>query len=581
MAKVYLSLVTSKGGVNKLMVVKVLKKDVLQGAEDGLEVFWDEARLATRLQHPNIVHTYEVGEIDGNYFLAMEYLDGQMYRVVQARASDARLPLADELRILSETARGLHYAHELKDFRGVPLGVVHRDISPQNVFVTYEGQVKLIDFGIAKTHDASHETSAGLIKGKLNYIAPEQLRGDALDRRADIFALGVMLWEAVAGRRFTAHLSEVAKVHARITGDEPNIRVVKPEVSEALAAIIDRALALDREQRWADAQSFADALDAYIESTGQHPSIKGLASRMQSLFAQEHTSMRQIIDARVQAILERTSDDVLEDIPSLPVPEEALLHSGTQSASATRASTSGTRASAGSDSQPVEVTGIRHAWAALGQPLQRRVGLGLLIVAAAAAVALLRPGTQSSAAAVGPAAASHGASVATAQLAAAPGVVPVASAADAPAEPQQVTLSLVVSPTDAHVAIDGAPLDAPFSGAFPRSKALHRIEVTAAGYRPFARLLPFDRDHSVEVTLEPEAQADNSNSNSNGKRNSAARARADRRTVVVGLAANQDVRAVPNEEPRRPATLAPGADIPVAGGTLGRSEIDTSNPYAN
>src|SRR5688572_26864638 len=165
MAKVYLALVAGPSSVNKLMVVKVLKNDVLQGLEGGLDLFWDEARLATRLLHPNIVHTYEVGEIDGHHFLAMEYLDGQVYRVLQSRSQEARLPLSEELRILVEVARGLHHAHELTDYRGVPLGVVHRDISPQNVFITYQGQAKLIDFGIAKTHDGSHETRVGMIKG--------------------------------------------------------------------------------------------------------------------------------------------------------------------------------------------------------------------------------------------------------------------------------------------------------------------------------------------------------------------------------------------------------------------------------
>lgn len=121
MATVYLALVAGPGGFNKLLVVKVMKEEVLAGCEDGVDLFWDEARLSARLIHPNIVHTYEVGESDGRYFLAMEYLEGQAYRTVQHRTARNRLPLAEEIRILAETARGLHYAHELRDFDGRPI----------------------------------------------------------------------------------------------------------------------------------------------------------------------------------------------------------------------------------------------------------------------------------------------------------------------------------------------------------------------------------------------------------------------------------------------------------------------------
>ncbi|HEX6240152.1 MAG TPA: serine/threonine-protein kinase, partial [Polyangiales bacterium] len=203
MAKVYLALRAGPAGFNKLLVVKVLRDDGPGGVEDGLSMFWDEARLAAQLVHPNIVHTYEVGENQGEYFLAMEYLDGQSYRAVSKRAAGrGPLSLAEHLRILSESARGLHYAHQLKDFSGQPLGVVHRDVSPQNIFVTYDGQVKVLDFGIAKTRDAEHKTQVGVIKGKIDYMAPEQLRGSELDGRADVFALGVMLWEAISGVSF-------------------------------------------------------------------------------------------------------------------------------------------------------------------------------------------------------------------------------------------------------------------------------------------------------------------------------------------------------------------------------------------
>src|SRR5262245_5995764 len=175
MARVYLALMAGPGDFNKLLVVKALHESMLDQPE-FVQMFLDEARLAARLHHPNIVQTHEVGEHAGQFFMAMEYLEGQSLRTVQRRlAESGGLPLHEELRIIAETARGLHYAHELKGYSGEPLGVVHRDVSPQNVFVTYGGQVKLLDFGIAKTTDHQVKTQVGVIKGKLEYIAPEQI----------------------------------------------------------------------------------------------------------------------------------------------------------------------------------------------------------------------------------------------------------------------------------------------------------------------------------------------------------------------------------------------------------------------
>src|SRR5262249_1821827 len=154
--------------------------------------FLDEARLSARLHHPNVVQVFEVGEHMGQQYIAMEYLDGQpLSRVIAAvQRNGRRLDPPFAVRVITETLAGLHHAHELVDYDARPLGIVHRDVSPQNVFLTYDGEVKLVDFGIAKAGDVAVATEAGVIKGKMGYLAPEQVRSQALDRRVDVFATG-------------------------------------------------------------------------------------------------------------------------------------------------------------------------------------------------------------------------------------------------------------------------------------------------------------------------------------------------------------------------------------------------------
>ncbi|MEO7327337.1 MAG: serine/threonine-protein kinase, partial [Minicystis sp.] len=203
MARVLLTMSRGPAGVTKLLVVKELK-DELKSDPEFVTMFLDEARIAARLNHPNVIQTYEVGNDGEHPFIVMEYLEGQALSAVLGRVGRKNLPLGLHLYALSQTAAGLHYAHELKGFDGAPLGLVHRDVSPHNVFVTYDGRVLLVDFGIAKAADSAGLTRAGVFKGKLGYAAPEQLEGKGnIDRRADVFALGAMLWEAIAMRRLT------------------------------------------------------------------------------------------------------------------------------------------------------------------------------------------------------------------------------------------------------------------------------------------------------------------------------------------------------------------------------------------
>jgi eukaryotic-like serine/threonine-protein kinase len=200
MAAVHLAVKRGPAGFNKLVVVKqILPKYATE--PEMVSMFLDEARLAARLNHPNLVQTNEVGVAGGQHFLAMEYLDGQpLNRILQRLSAHDGLPLAVHLQVIAEILGGLHHAHELADYDGSSLGVVHGDVNPQNVFVTYDGLVKVIDFGVATARTALTKARPGIIKGKPSYMSPEQLTAERLDRRADIFAVGVMLWGPRRGR---------------------------------------------------------------------------------------------------------------------------------------------------------------------------------------------------------------------------------------------------------------------------------------------------------------------------------------------------------------------------------------------
>ncbi|MBP9113235.1 MAG: serine/threonine protein kinase, partial [Polyangiaceae bacterium] len=209
MAEVFLAIVEGPKGFRfrKLMVVKKLRKNLAEDPE-FIRMFLDEARIAARLNHPNVAQTNEVGEVDDEYFLAMEYLEGQTLARVRERSKKLEkmgttgLSKIAEYALLLDMLSGLHYAHELKDFDGSPFNIVHRDITPQNLFVTYEGNAKILDFGIAKAAGRSQETREGIIKGKVRYMSLEQASGKEVDRRADIFATGVLLFEAATQKRF-------------------------------------------------------------------------------------------------------------------------------------------------------------------------------------------------------------------------------------------------------------------------------------------------------------------------------------------------------------------------------------------
>ncbi len=267
MAEVYLAIAHGPMGFNKLVVLKRLRTQIAENAP-MVTMFLDEARLTARLTHPNIVHTYEVGEHDGAFFIAMEYLEGQpLNKVVRAPSAREMISPVMWARVIADALRGLHHAHELQDYDGQPLGIVHRDISPHNIFLTYSGEVKVVDFGIAKAAVNSTQTEIGVLKGKISYMSPEQIRGEA-DRRSDIFGMGVTMWELLVGHKlFTG---DSVKILQTILNEPiPTVRSVRPEIDPVLDAIVAKALDKEMDDRFQTAEEMREALEQYVRSTGE------------------------------------------------------------------------------------------------------------------------------------------------------------------------------------------------------------------------------------------------------------------------------------------------------------------------
>ena len=270
MAEVYLARQAGAAGFEKLVCLKRILPHLARDRQ-FVEMFLNEARLAAKLDHPNIVSIYDLGEANGNYFIAMEFIDGPSLRAVAKRAHERgeRLPIPEIVKIVAMAAGGLHYAHDLTDGEGKPLRLVHRDISPDNVLVHRNGAAKVVDFGIAKAANSSGATRTGTLKGKVAYMPPEQLRGDPLDRRADVFALGVVLYELLAGQRPWEGDSEVSLI-GRIMTEEPRpLSTLRPDAPAGLAAVLDRALAKDREARYASCHDLQADLEALLVTMGQ------------------------------------------------------------------------------------------------------------------------------------------------------------------------------------------------------------------------------------------------------------------------------------------------------------------------
>ncbi|MBX5480933.1 MAG: serine/threonine protein kinase, partial [Myxococcaceae bacterium] len=295
MAELFLAYTAGPGGFRKFVALKQILPDIKKD-ESFVKMFLDEARITAAFSHSNIGQVFDLGEEEGELYLAMEFISGQNLEYLSkvCRKTQTPIPVGFSAMAVRDTCLGLHYAHHFVDPSGRPAPVIHRDVSPKNVMVTYDGNVKVIDFGIAKARGRLNRTQAGMVKGTSGYMSPEQVRNEPLDERSDLFSAAVMLWELVCGQRLFDGPSDAATMIAIVEKPIPDPRTINPEVPPALAQVILKALSRDREDRYATGKELARAIDAAMG-----PEIYDedrAAAFMQRIFAEKVKKTRALLE---------------------------------------------------------------------------------------------------------------------------------------------------------------------------------------------------------------------------------------------------------------------------------------------
>lgn len=290
MAELFLAIQKSVAGFEKLLVIKRILPAMNQDRA-FIEMLLHEARIAATLSHPNIVQIFDVGQADGQYFIAMEHVHGEDLRSIvrqMKKKGVVEFPLEHALAIVLGMCAGLSYAHDKRDLDGTHLAIVHRDISPQNIVVTFTGDVKIVDFGIAKSDTRSGEqTKSGKLKGKVPYMSPEQARGEVIDARSDLFATGTMLFELTTGKRLFKGQSEYETLKLICDREYPRPSSINPDYPPDLETIVMRALAKDPDQRYQSAREMQADLEAFVRRHQIAVSSLALNQFMQSLFEEK------------------------------------------------------------------------------------------------------------------------------------------------------------------------------------------------------------------------------------------------------------------------------------------------------
>ena len=308
MAELYRAKITGAQGFEKLIAIKKILPH-LTSEENLVGSFIDEAKLAALLNHQNIIQIYDFGSLEGSYFIAMEYLFGKDLRLITNKSKEKGLPLSLEytLYITSLICAGLDYAHDLKDFQGKPLNIIHRDISPQNILITYDGDVKIVDFGIAKATSQSTMTQAGMIKGKVSYMSPEQVGGKTIDHRSDIFSTGILLYEMVTGKKMFEGDTYTILSKVREAEFEPPERVIT-DLPPKIYDILHRSLAKHPEQRYQSNGGMLSDLEECMYQNSFRPTARGLAQYMKKLFEEEIAAEEQFMRETAQISVMDESD---------------------------------------------------------------------------------------------------------------------------------------------------------------------------------------------------------------------------------------------------------------------------------
>jgi serine/threonine-protein kinase len=315
MAEIWLAKQLGVQGFEKLVVVKRIL-DQFAGEKEFVEMFLDEARLAASLNHPNVVQIYDLGQEQRSFFIAMEFIAGHDLFAILRKCKQSHTPLPPEIaaRMVAGACEGLHYAHTRRDNRGNPLNIVHRDVSPSNILVTYDGGVKVVDFGIAKAESQSTKTEAGRLKGKYSYMSPEQIRSEPLDGRSDVFALGIVLHEILVGRRLFKRENELAIMQDILDGEVRRPSALRADIPAALDEIVLKALQKDRRKRFANAQEMQVALEKFLSGASEPPTSLHVSNFVMRLFADEHAAYQRLLQELPTAAPEELAD-LLADSP--------------------------------------------------------------------------------------------------------------------------------------------------------------------------------------------------------------------------------------------------------------------------
>ncbi|MGB5268383.1 MAG: serine/threonine-protein kinase [Polyangiales bacterium] len=337
MATVYLARVDGAPGFEKLVALKRIHRHLAK-EKRYVDMFLDEARIASRITHPNVCSVFDFGQADGEYYIAMEYLVGEslsrLCGKVARNPAQRRHPLLPirMARVIADACEGLHAAHELKDANGELLHVVHRDISPSNLFVTFDGSVQVVDFGIASARHRIHHTATGQMKGTFAYMAPEQLAAKPIDRRVDIWSLGVSLWEMLALKRLFRRDTTANAVHAILYDKLVPPSVHRPQVTEELDAIVMKALERDPKNRWQTTREMGRALREFLGAQSAIVGPAELSDWMNVVFPEGEARKSQLMeiarmaDAPVPTIPRAGNNDVTLTATNLNTGEGSGLH---------------------------------------------------------------------------------------------------------------------------------------------------------------------------------------------------------------------------------------------------------------